>query len=144
MAEVQRRRLRKSRTDRMVFGVAGGLADYLEVDPVLVRAGFVVLCFIAGVGLLAYIGLALLMPDTPEGETPSETATASESTAEGQSPVTPSEHRGRYAFGIILIGLGAILLIEQLGLLRWLDWGVFWSIVLILIGVASVAGRMKR
>ncbi len=144
MAEVQRRRLRKSRAERMVFGVAGGLADYLEVDPVLVRVGFVVLCFIAGLGLLAYIGLALLMPDIPEGDTPPDAVSATGSITEGQDPVTPSERRGRYAFGIILIGLGVILLVEQLGLLRWLDWGVFWSIVLILIGVASIVGRIKR
>lgn len=143
MAGVSSGRLRKSRAERMVFGVAGGLGDYLEVDPVLVRAGFVVMCFIGGVGLLAYIGLALLMPDTPEGETPSEDAPESESTDDGQGPVAPLEHRGRYAFGIILIGLGAILLIQQLGLLRWLDWGVFWSIVLILIGVGSIAGRVR-
>lgn len=144
MAEVQRGRLRKSRAERMVFGVAGGLGDYLEVDPVLVRAGFVVLGFIGGLGLLAYIGFALLMPDTPEDETPPEAALENGATVEGQGPASLSEHRGRYVFGIILIGLGVILLIEQLGLLAWLDWGVFWSIVLILIGVAAITGRMKR
>ena len=56
------KRLVKS-TDRKLFGVAGGVAEYFDLDPTLVRVGFVVLCFcFAGIGLAAYAALAIFMP----------------------------------------------------------------------------------
>jgi phage shock protein C len=58
------RQLRRSRTERMLAGVCGGLADYLRVDPTLVRVGFAVLAIITwGVALLAYLVAWLLMPE---------------------------------------------------------------------------------
>ena len=56
------KRFRKS-ADRRLFGVCGGIAEYLDVDPTLVRILWVVLVLFAGTGLLLYIVLALLMPD---------------------------------------------------------------------------------
>ena len=58
-------KLTKSSHDRMIAGVCGGLANYLGWDPTLVRVGYVVLSvFMAGFpGLLAYIILAIVMPD---------------------------------------------------------------------------------
>src|SRR6185369_7923146 len=54
-------RLMRSRTDKMVAGVAGGIGQYLAVDPVIVRLAFVALCF-TGVGILLYPVLWLIMP----------------------------------------------------------------------------------
>lgn len=56
-------KLVRSTNDRMVFGVAAGLANYLNIDPVLVRLVFVLLTLAGGHGLLAYIVLAILMPE---------------------------------------------------------------------------------
>lgn len=54
----------RSRTDRVLAGVCGGLAEYLDVDPTLVRVGWVVVTlFSAGIGLLAYLLLWLLAPE---------------------------------------------------------------------------------
>jgi len=64
------RRLQKSR-NRLVLGVAGGIADYFNVDPVIVRAIFILLVFANGVGILLYILLSLLMPKA--GGTTAET-----------------------------------------------------------------------
>ncbi len=60
-----RRWLRRSRTDRMVSGVAGGLGEYFDVDPVIFRVLFAVLSFFGGVGLVMY-GLAWLLVPEPE------------------------------------------------------------------------------
>jgi phage shock protein C len=54
-------RLMRSRTDKIIAGVAGGVAQYLAVDPVIVRIAFVALCF-TGVGVLLYPVLWLVMP----------------------------------------------------------------------------------
>ena len=55
-------RLQKSSKEKMFFGVAGGLAEYFAVDPVLVRLAFVVLCFAALLGAILYAILAVIMP----------------------------------------------------------------------------------
>src|SRR3954447_11189452 len=60
--------LRRSRTDKMIGGVAGGLAEYSGVDPLLWRVGFVALTFAGGSGLLVYLLLWLLMPAGRRGE----------------------------------------------------------------------------
>jgi phage shock protein PspC (stress-responsive transcriptional regulator) len=67
------RRLRRSSSDRMLGGVAGGLGRYFDVDPVLFRIGFVVLLFAGGAGLLAYLGLWLITPSDGPGESGSQT-----------------------------------------------------------------------
>ena len=55
-------RLTKSTEDKVMFGVAGGIAEHFKVDSMLVRLGFIVLCFVDGLGLLLYFGLALILP----------------------------------------------------------------------------------
>jgi phage shock protein PspC (stress-responsive transcriptional regulator) len=56
-------RLRRSSTDRHVAGVAGGLGRHLDIDPVIIRVGFVVLTFFGGAGVLAYVALWLMVPE---------------------------------------------------------------------------------
>ena len=47
------KRLYRSTHDRMIFGVCGGLAEYFDVDPTLVRLAWVIFCAFAGSGILA-------------------------------------------------------------------------------------------
>ena len=56
-------RLRRSREDRKVAGVAGGIARHLDIDPMLVRIGFVVLTFFGGGGLILYAACWVLVPE---------------------------------------------------------------------------------
>ena len=51
-----------SQTDKKLAGVCGGLAKYFDIDPLLVRLGWVVLTLCGGCGILAYILIALLAP----------------------------------------------------------------------------------
>jgi phage shock protein C len=59
------RTLTKSSTERMIAGVCGGLAEYFDLDPTLVRVGYVLLSVLSAgfPGLLVYIVLAIIMPD---------------------------------------------------------------------------------
>lgn len=59
------KRLYRSRTEKMVGGVCGGLAQYLNVDVTLVRALWVIVSLLAGTGLLAYIILWAIIPLEP-------------------------------------------------------------------------------
>jgi phage shock protein PspC (stress-responsive transcriptional regulator) len=56
-------RLERSRSDRMLAGVAGGLGAYFELHPAVFRVAFVVLTLMGGAGLLIYLAAALVMPD---------------------------------------------------------------------------------
>jgi len=67
----QRRPLR-SPSDRMIWGVAGGLAEHLNVSSTLVRAGFVITALFSGIGLLAYLVLAVALPEDDGTGTPVE------------------------------------------------------------------------
>lgn len=61
--EMQNKKLKKSRTDRKICGVCGGLAEYLNMDSTIIRLIWALLILAAGTGLLAYIIAAIIMPE---------------------------------------------------------------------------------
>jgi phage shock protein PspC (stress-responsive transcriptional regulator) len=54
--------LTRSTTDKQIAGVAGGVAEYIGIDPVIARVGFAVTALCGGAGLLAYIVMMLIVP----------------------------------------------------------------------------------
>ena len=60
------KKLYRSRTDKKLCGVCGGVAKYFNMDPTIVRVLTVLLTLFVGGGLLAYIVCALIMPEEPE------------------------------------------------------------------------------
>ncbi len=113
-------RLHRSATDRVVAGVCGGLAEYLEVDPSLVRLAFIVGTLWGGLGLLVYVVMAIVLPVDAHIQ-----------------PLTPyRQERSRNLAGGVLILLGAVLLVGNLGWAPWLTWNLFWPAVLVLVGAA--------
>ena len=61
------RRLYRSRRDRQLAGVAGGMAEYLEIDPTVVRLVWILSIFLGGFGILLYIIMAFIVPLDPRG-----------------------------------------------------------------------------
>ena len=59
------KKLYKSNTQKMVSGVCGGIAEYFDVDPTIVRILFVIFGFGGGGGILLYLLAAVIMPDAP-------------------------------------------------------------------------------
>jgi phage shock protein PspC (stress-responsive transcriptional regulator) len=98
------KRLLRSRDDRMIAGVAGGLAKYFDVDPVIFRIGFAVSVFFGGLGLLAYVALALFVP----------------SEAADGSVEEPAVQRSRTL--AIVAGIGLLIIVLSWGAL---DFGPF-------------------
>lgn len=149
------RRLYRSRSDRMLGGVAGGLASYLQVDPVLTRLAFAALVLAAGSGLLAYIIAWLVIPEEPEGETapaaPALPASPAEAAAPGLAPLAapapasrPAASAGRgtrLIVGVLLVTLGTLFL---------LDWALpnlnryFWPAAIIVCGLVFLAYGARR
>jgi phage shock protein C len=59
------KKLMRSRTDNKIAGVCGGLGNYMDVDPTLIRLVWVLLVFFGGTGILAYIIAWIVMPEEP-------------------------------------------------------------------------------
>lgn len=59
-------RLYRSKTERKVAGVCGGIADYFDVDPTIIRLAWLIAVFCAGGGLLAYLIALIVIPEKPD------------------------------------------------------------------------------
>ena len=59
------KRLHKSESDKKLCGVCGGIAEYFDIDPTIVRLGWIIFCLAGGSGVLWYIIAALVMPEDP-------------------------------------------------------------------------------
>ncbi len=62
---MESKRLYKSRSNRMICGVCGGVAEYLKLDPTIIRLLFALFCFLGGSGILVYIIAAIIIPEEP-------------------------------------------------------------------------------
>jgi phage shock protein C len=61
------RKLYRSRTNRKLAGVCGGLAEFFNLDPTLIRVLFVVLAVLGGSGVILYLAMWILVPNQPGG-----------------------------------------------------------------------------
>ena len=148
-----RKRLYRSRNDRMLFGVAGGFAEYLDVDPAFVRIVWALLIFAAGTGFLLYIVAAILIPEEPlggamaadpaapagsPGLTSSEPNTTTWSTAGGHR----REGNGALILGGFLVLLGVWFFARDL--LPAFDDRFVVPAFLVVLGAFLVLGSMRR
>jgi phage shock protein C len=151
-----RKKLYRSRKDRMIWGVCGGLAEYFDVDTAMVRLIFVVAIFLGGLGIPAYIILTIVTPsENSSASEPRETITENvveiKETAENighdiHSAFTSRDsgdqtvpeihhsreyrhnprHRAAFIFGAVLLVIGIIALIANLVPFNFFGW--FWTI----------------
>ena len=106
------RLLQRSRSDRMVAGVAGGLARYFDIHPAVFRVGFVVLTLLGGAGILIYAVAALVMPD--EGKRDSVATAALRNRRDRPWPL----------IGLGLLAVAIVILLSRATL--WFDGDAWW------------------
>ncbi len=136
------RRLLRSRTQRMVAGVCGGLGEYFHIDPTIIRVIFAALMFSGGAGVGIYVLLWLFVP-----EAGMETADISQRvTVAGQEIKTSAESfakrvtseqgraTGRVVLGVILVVAGAMAMMDRVTPWHVLRGDVFWPVVVIAFG----------
>ena len=119
------KRIYRSRKSSVIAGVCGGIAEYFDVDPVLVRIINVILVFWHGLGLLFYIIGWIAIPKAPAVEVVEADEVKKEPTS-----------LGKYLPGIILILVGSLFLIDRL--FWWFHWRYVWPSLLILGGIALI------
>jgi phage shock protein C len=147
-------RLERSRTNRVISGVCGGIAEYLDIDATFVRVVMVILAFPFGIGVLIYFVLLFLMPNPGEA-TPFVRSAATDQTVavDPANPVTPAAprvadpmvvERRRNGIGLLLVAVGVVFLLGNMGAFRFIDWHYVWPLVLIALGVYLVAQRTRQ
>ena len=90
---METKRIYRSHSDRLVAGVAGGLAAFFNIDPLFVRIGFVILALLNGMGAVLYLALWVLIPN--EGSTGDARSAAQESVNEMQAKISTVVERIR-------------------------------------------------
>lgn len=137
-------RLTRSSEDRLIAGVCGGLAAYLDIDSTLVRLAFVILIFASGIGLPIYLILWLIMP-VEDSESRSDAEVIQKNLGEiGDSVYSGVSGIGRRGtVGILLILMGAYFLLNQLGWLSWISGAVFWPLLIIGFGIYLLIRRSR-
>lgn len=121
------RRLYRSKEEKVVAGVCGGLGQYFGVDPIWFRIGFVLLALGGGSGVLIYLIMVLLIPSAPEGYQPEP----------GQFGRLP----GSAIVGLVFMIGGSIVLVSTIA--PWLGQ-YFWPVAFVVGGLALVVGGLIR
>ena len=138
------RRLYKSRKNCVIDGVCGGIGEYFNVDPVLVRIVAVFFLFVGGSALIAYIVGMIIIPKAPL-----EVGSTEEADGDRKVPVSEKSEgfgtTGGLIFGVIMIAFGVHFLLRNIPFFnqfywRFWDfgWHFFWPSVLILIGLLVI------
>ena len=155
------KRLFRSRKDGLIAGVCGGLAEYFDVDPSLVRLIFILAIFLGGAGLVVYLVAWLIVPENPEQsptasftkhqqmkeEVVGELKRVGSSLAEKfEATVEDGEERperqSTVFVGIALIVMGAAFFLKNF--IPWLDLESLWPVFLIGVGVLLLFGAARR
>jgi phage shock protein C len=142
------KKLYRSVTDKMIGGVAGGLAEYFEIDPVIVRLIFVLAVIFGGSGIIAYIILWIIIPQkpyiitpyTPEMKPENPGGTSEQKTESTESNyevfnIKPKNNKTVFA-GAFLILLGGMFLLDNF--VPRFHFGDFWPLFLIGLGIAII------
>lgn len=118
------KKLYRSNTNKTISGVCGGIAEYFNIDPTLVRIGTIILMLATAIFplLLGYIICIIIIPERPyeleEGE---------------YEPTNFNSENAKKFIGIGFIVLGCFLLLDRF--VWWIDKGAFWGVLVIILGV---------
>jgi len=156
---IMNKKLYRSRKDYMIAGVCGGIAEYFDIDSTLVRLLTVLVVFLGGAGVVAYIIAWIVIPKNPDqvfDETFEERENIKEKFKNGaknvieevkehfesKEPSPKSEKNKRVLGGIIVIVIGSIFLLN--GFFPWVGWGRLWPLILIAVGITIMIRAFKK
>lgn len=140
------KQLYRSRSNKVIAGVCGGVADYFNIDPTIVRIIWVAVGLTFGAGIVAYIIAAIVMPEDEKasstganhygGSGSSQENDFSFNAEEWKETPKPDSDKSRNIVGAVLIILGLLFLAKQF--FNWLDIKVVLPLAFIVIGALLV------
>lgn len=144
------KRLYRSKKDKVLCGICGGLAEYFNVDPVLVRLAAVALFVLQpALAVILYLAACFLVPEASEGE---EAVKATGGTGEAAKVVAALAGALLLAIGVLLIA-HSVIAWSLVDLLKWLLKGLesvtslamlLAGIVLVVVGIVLIAVATKK
>lgn len=149
----EEKKLYRSNTIRTIGGVCGGLAEHFNIDPVVVRAAFVLAALFGGGGVLIYIILWIVIPDKPillnntANNDSINTDFNKQSTMENEFETKQQRrdkrnHHSNLTGGLILITLGILFLIDRF--VPQVNFGDLWPVILIVIGITLLIRNFPK
>lgn len=128
------KKLNRSNTDKIIWGVCGGLGEYFQIDSVIIRILFVLMLFAGGTGFFLYIVLAIMMPS---------------SLKENDIVEERKEEKSKLKMflGILLALVGLCIMLNIIfgfNIFSFVDWRVILSLFLILIGLKIIFENEKQ
>lgn len=152
------KRLYRSKKNRVLAGVCGGIGEYFNIDPVIIRIIAVILLLVGGSGILAYIIGIIIIPENPEQyngqpqqyKDPVENPNAVVSEP-SKEPVEGSSDTGALLVGLVLVVIGGVFLMRNLPFLDhyyyWIKHQIkdfFWPAVLIGFGMFMIFKSTRK
>ena len=123
------KKLNRSNTDKIIWGVCGGLGEYFQIDSVIIRILFVLMLFAGGTGFFLYIVLAIMMPSSLKENDIVE------------------ERKVKIFLGILLALVGLCIMLNIIfgfNIFSFVDWRMILSLFLILIGLKIIFENEKQ
>ncbi|MFA6588580.1 MAG: PspC domain-containing protein [Patescibacteria group bacterium] len=149
MAEA--RKLYRSRKNRMIGGVCGGLGEYFNIDPIIFRALFVLFTLADGAGILVYIVMMFIVPDENKveglGKVGSVGGVVDEIKEGAQNMARDFKENPRWMdnrrnwIGLIVVAIGLLILIQQIVPMHWFRWDFVWPILIVIVGLFLILKR---
>lgn len=149
------KKLERNQQNKMIAGVASGLADYLSLDVTLVRILFIILFVFGFSGVLIYIALWIAVPEKPfyhnfsNMDADYKVSEESSNTFTGQQQTHSIEKKsdsGRLIAGLLLIAIGCWFMLAEFNIIpHWFSIFKLWPVILIAIGlvILSKSGKKK-
>ncbi len=138
-------KLYRSEKDSVIAGVCGGIAEYFNIDSVIVRLVAVALALSGGVGVILYLLAIIIIPKKSEKEVKAVEVKEDDKENESSSVNISPEKRGsdrRIWLGVGITLLGIVLLLKQF--FYWLDTRFVWPSLLILLGIILISKERRR
>ncbi len=136
--------LRRSKTNRVLAGVCGGIGEYLGIDPTIIRIIFIIITVFGGSGIIIYLILWLVIPSSDSKNSFSVDALKTEIKGRIQDLKESSEFRdrqhSRFWWGLLLLVVGVLILFNNLGLLDQVDLIKYWPLLLIVMSFLIIFG----
>lgn len=131
--------LYRSKQNKIIAGVAGGMAEYANLDVTLMRLIWVLAFFAGGIGFPAYIICWIIIPERTTDDSQNSVSESNQTDLQADNPAQKAaRHRNA---GLILIGLGLIFLIKNF--LPWHYWDKGWPLILVVVGLYILLANKK-
>jgi len=140
-------RLHRSATNKYLGGVAGGLGEYFNIDPTLIRIIFIILAAFGGSGFLVYLILWLILPAEHSAQNAQDNIRDNvdemrEKAEKFAEDIRLNHHASNKSlWGLLVLGLGVLFLLDSFGIYSFSNISRLWPILLIIVGLSIISKK---